>query len=407
MSTRGARFALAFAVLGFASSAAAAYIHYQLLADPTYQSVCDVSATVNCTEVYTSRFGSFGGISVSVFGTIFFALAALLASVSLRASDTVRQSVSEYLFAGSTVSLAAVFYLGYASFVILNRVCILCLVTYAAVAGLFLVSGASSSVSLLALPGRLLSDLRLMAKRPAALAVGAAFVAASVAALALFPREMIVAGTAATGAAAGDGPGGVPAGFDAWYAALPRVTLAEPAEGADLVIVKFNDYQCPPCRQTFMEYQDVFAKYQASHPGRVRYVVRDFPLESECNPLVTSDLHPASCEAAVAVRLAREQGRDQEMEDWLFANQASMTPEMVEQGARVAGGVTNFRERYAATLPAVRADVQTGIDVGARSTPTFVINGVLLAGGVPPPIFDHIIAHELERAARPTSPAAP
>jgi protein-disulfide isomerase len=314
--------------------------------------------------------------------------------------------VSEYLFAGSTISLAAVFYLGYASFAILNRVCILCLVTYAAAGGLFLVSGAASNVSLLALPGRLLGDLRLLTKRPASLALAVAFVVASVGTLVLFPRETVPLSSSAP-ERAGGGTAGAPEGFDQWYASLPRVELSEPFQGADVVVVKFNDYQCPPCRQTYLQYQDVFEKYEASHPGRVRYVTRDFPLESECNAIVTSDLHPASCEAAVAVRLAREQGRDKELENWLFTNQSSMSPQMVEEGLRTVAGVTNFKERYDAVLRSVQVDVQTGIDIGARSTPTFVINGVMLAGGVPPPIFDLIIARELDRAGASARTAAP
>ena len=44
-------------------------------------------------------------------------------------------------------------YLGYASFVILGLVCVLCVVTYAAVIGLFLVSGAATSVPMLTCRG--------------------------------------------------------------------------------------------------------------------------------------------------------------------------------------------------------------------------------------------------------------
>ncbi|MGE0706101.1 MAG: vitamin K epoxide reductase family protein [Vicinamibacterales bacterium] len=401
MSRNATRLALAFALLGLVSSAAAAYIHFRLLADPSYQSVCDVSATVNCTAVYSSRFGSFAGISVALFGTIWFAFATLLAAGAVSAEESTRRNIAEYLFAGSTVSLAAVLYLGYASFVVLNRVCVLCVLTYVAVGGLFLVSGASSSMSLLSVPGQALRDLRLLASRPKSLALAVGFVLASALALAFFPRhspsESLMAGT----------PGAAPVGFEEWYAGLPRVTLDVDREGADVLIVKFNDYQCPPCRQTHMAYQSVLAKYEASHPGKVRYVLRDFPLESECNAIVSSDLHPASCEAAVAVRLAREQGKASEMENWLFANQPSMTPEMVAQGASDVGGVSDFPARYESTLPAVRADIQQGIDIGARSTPTFVINGVMLAGGVPPQVFDLIIAHELERAGSASAEASP
>ena len=33
------------------------------------------------------------------------------------------------------------------------------------------------------------------------------------------------------------------------------------AAGASVVIVKFNDYQCPPCRQTYELYKPIKAKW--------------------------------------------------------------------------------------------------------------------------------------------------
>ena len=79
-----------------------------MLADVGYVSFCDVSATVSCTQVYSSRFGVFAGIPVAVFGAIWFALATLLAIAGFVARAEVRESIPGYLFAGSTLALAAV-----------------------------------------------------------------------------------------------------------------------------------------------------------------------------------------------------------------------------------------------------------------------------------------------------------
>ena len=91
-----------------------------MLADPLYTSFCDVSATVSCTQVYTSRFGTFQGMPVAVFGGIWFAVAALLSVAGMTGRPAVRESVPGYLFAGSTLSLAVILYLGYASFFVLE-----------------------------------------------------------------------------------------------------------------------------------------------------------------------------------------------------------------------------------------------------------------------------------------------
>src|SRR5687768_5007741 len=142
MNRTAALFALVSAIVGLVASVAAAYVHYQVLRDPSYLSFCDVSATVNCSQVYSSRYGSVGGVPVAIFGAIWFAFAALLSVAALTARPAVRESVPAYLFAGSTLALSVILYLGYASFFILGLVCYLCVITYAAVIALFLVSGA-------------------------------------------------------------------------------------------------------------------------------------------------------------------------------------------------------------------------------------------------------------------------
>ena len=140
-----------------------------MLADPTYASFCDVSATVSCTQVYASRFGTFRGVPVAIFGAIWFAFATLLSAAWLTARPAVRESVPGYLFAGSTLALAVALYLGYASFVLLKLVCVLCVITYAAVIALFLVSGAATSLPMLSLPRRAVQDLKVLVTSPLAL----------------------------------------------------------------------------------------------------------------------------------------------------------------------------------------------------------------------------------------------
>ena len=94
MSKTAARLALGFALVGLAASAAAAYAHSRLLRDPSYVSFCDVSLLVSCTQVYASRFSMVGGISVAVFGTLWFAGATLLAGAGLIGPSSVRENVA-------------------------------------------------------------------------------------------------------------------------------------------------------------------------------------------------------------------------------------------------------------------------------------------------------------------------
>jgi uncharacterized membrane protein/protein-disulfide isomerase len=393
----------AFASLGLAAASASTWVHYRILNDPTYASFCDVNATFSCTEAYSSRFGAVGGVPVAVFGVIFFAFVLVLVALCSQ-STTARANLPGYIFGSSTIGLAVVLYLAYASFVILKAVCVLCVGTYVAVIGLFLLSGSATRYPMTSLPNRALGDLRLLLRTPSALAAAAVFVLAAGAAVAWFPGQSVATVSADAGAGAPIEQAPATAvltaeqitQFEAYLAQQPRVPLVVPADGAAVVVVKFNDYQCPPCRQTYMEYKEVFAKWAKQNPGKVRYVTRDYPLERQCNANVNQDLHPSACEAAVAVRLAREKGKAEAMEEWLFANQPKLTPEGVKAAVATVAGVTDYDARFAATLELVKADIAQGAGLKVSGTPTFFMNGMRLPG-LRAEFFDAAIAWELRR----------
>jgi uncharacterized membrane protein/predicted DsbA family dithiol-disulfide isomerase len=397
MAVRTRRWLIGLTVLGLVASAAAAWVHYRLLLHPGYTSFCDVSATVSCSEAYLSPYGSLAGVPVALLGLLWFVLvlALLVAPRWLVAPET----VPTYLFALSTIGLAVVLYLAYGSFVVLKTVCPLCVPTYVAVAGLFLISGGAMTFPMSKLPARALRDLRTLASNPAALVAAILLLSGAATAVAFFPREAAPAGAQAPAAGTS---GEQQSEFERWYVALPTVNPGIPAEGAAVLIVKFNDYQCPPCRQTYENYKSILAKYRASHPGAVRFVTKDFPLDPECNFNAPGGGHLAACEAAVAVRLAEKHNRREAMEDWLFTNQSTLTPDTVKEGARTVGGinVSDFNAQYASVLPLVKADIAAGGALGVRSTPTFFINGRVIKGGLPPQFFDAALAYELKQAKR-------
>ncbi len=385
-----------FALIGLGASAASTWVHYRILNDPTYASFCDVNATLSCTEAYTSRFGSLMGVPVAVFGVLFFASVLGLMAWSVK-SPVTRENLAGYVFAASTIGLAAVLYLAYASYFILDVVCLLCVGTYVAVIGLFVISGASTRYPMTKLPSR-------AAKDPGALAAGMLFAIATAAAFVVLPEQRVTAAADAPATGAVEQQAAIPAAnaaqiqqLEQYLAAQPRIPVMVPDDGAAVVIVKFNDYQCPACGQTYRDYKPVLAKWAKEQPGKVKFISKDYPLERQCNQFVGQDLHLGACEAAVAVRLAREYGKAEAMEDWLFANQPAMTPETVKNAALTVGQVKDFDARFAATLELVKADIAQGAQLKISGTPTFFMNGMRLPG-LRAEFFDAAIAWELRRA---------
>lgn len=379
------------ALVGLMFATASAWVHYRILHDPFYSSVCDVNATFSCTEAYTSRFGAVAGVPVALIGVVYFSFVLALIAICRR-SPSAAENLGGYIFAISTLGLAGVLYLAYASFFILKAVCLLCLGAYAAIIALFLLSGAATRYPMSSLPSRASRDVRTLIRTPMALTAALAFAVAAVLAVVFFPGQPISAsgasGVTAPGASSPETPAlaatppqQAPAGsptqqLEQFLSTQQRVPLLVASNGAAVVIVKFNDYQCPPCRQTYMEYKPILAKLQQQYPGKILFVTRDFPLDPECNPL--GGAHTAACEAAVSVRLAREKGKAEAMEDWLFANQPTLTPALVKSGLQAVAGVGNFDERYPGTLELVKGDITQGTTLSVRGTPTFFMNGIRL-----------------------------
>lgn len=179
---------------------------------------------------------------------------------------------------------------------------------------------------------------------------------------------------------------------------ISRVSLAgRPLLGkkdAPVTLVEFSDYQCPFCRRFF---QETFPALKAEFidTGKLRYVFRDFPLDS---------LHPHARKAAEAAHCAGEQGKYWPAHDLLFGNQDALQIDRLKTYARklqlkdpAAFDDCLTKGKYAAVVQKDHAD---GLTAGVTGTPAFflgktrdedTIEGVLIVGARPLPVFREAI----------------
>jgi protein-disulfide isomerase len=118
--------------------------------------------------------------------------------------------------------------------------------------------------------------------------------------------------------------------------------------------------------------------------GTLRIEWRDFPYRGQ-----------ESVNAAVAARAAQAQDRFWEYHDLLYGSQSSgYSDENLIALAEKAGLDTRrFERNYenARYEPSVRADFQKGLNAGVNGTPTFFVNGKMLAGLQPVGVFENAI----------------
>jgi len=395
MSSLARKLLAGFALLGLAASSAATYVHYNLIKNPDYSSFCDLSEKVSCKAAYLSRYGSIGGVPVAIGGMVFFAWV-LLILWAARGKSSVADSAAAYIFAGSTLGLAVVLYLAYASFFILGEVCPLCVATYVAVIGIFVVSGGASSVPMKSLPSRVFKDIRVLVATPLALVVALLFVAGASWGMTAFPRETerppVVQLQPISNEQRSE--------LERWWDMQPKASnFPYDNAGAKVLVVEFADFQCPHCKQMYFAYKPILDRYMAEHPNDVKFIFKNWPLSSVCNPAVPSIKFAATCEASSAYLQAKSKGTDEKLKDWFFLHQEELSPDTVKTAAKDIGKITDFDAQYPKTLQQIKTDGSIGASLGVDSTPVFFINGRRIpGGGAAPQWFDHLIQIELSRA---------
>jgi protein-disulfide isomerase len=144
----------------------------------------------------------------------------------------------------------------------------------------------------------------------------------------------------------------------------------DPSRGsatAAVTIVEFTDFQCPACAAMHPVLEEVLKSYG----DKVRFVVRDFPL----------NIHDNARKAAEAANAANAQGKFFEYITLLFQHQKALDVPSLKKYASELG---LDRARFDAALDRgtyameVQRDVEDGELYGVGSTPTIFINGVQL-----------------------------
>ena len=149
------------------------------------------------------------------------------------------------------------------------------------------------------------------------------------------------------------------------------VAVTEPnvlgATSAPVQIVEYSDFGCPACRA--WHNAGIWEQLQAEFGEQISFEFRHFPVITAQSP-----------KAAEAAQCAAEQGGFWQYHDYVYEEtpQSALSVPQLKDYATVVGlDKTTFDgcldsgkyEQY------VRRDWQAALDIGARGTPTFLING--------------------------------
>jgi protein-disulfide isomerase len=157
---------------------------------------------------------------------------------------------------------------------------------------------------------------------------------------------------------------------------------------APVTVYEISDFQCPYCRQFAVETMPALDR-EYVQTGKVRWIFVNLPLSMHRNAVPAAEL--AMCAARV--------NRFWPMHDLLFRNQTRWAS-LAEPGdyfLRLADSASVSRDtltsclRGGLTRDLVRADAEGSIRSGARSTPSFYVEGGMITGAQPVEVFRTVL----------------
>jgi protein-disulfide isomerase/uncharacterized membrane protein len=429
--------------------------HGESLGASAVSQVCGTGAESGCDQVTQSRFAQVRGMPLGGVGVVFYGGLAILLALALLGGPETRAAAGGLVLLALTLALAADVVLLGIQVVAIGRYCVMCLITYAL--------GALALV--MALPAR--RDGRVVGEallRPDGRLAFAGWAIAT-----LLPVTGVVAAESALDHRERDriaGLLGTPAPAPAPAAPAPAAPLVSPAPGSDVArfqeearvateqarrlqeilddprkldqyfaekaarefeqgpvhalklegvaykgpaqapirVIEFSDFLCPFCKNI----AGAFQSYLPGTGGRVSVYFKNYPLDSECNPNVSTSMHPGACHLARGGLCAHEQGRFWPYHDKVFFGSPLASPSKADV-IRLAGesGLDAAAFQTCLDSPRIKeklaAEIAEAKSSGVEATPTLFVNGKRL-----PRIndFTQTVEKEAQKLGLPPLPAS-
>lgn len=351
------------------------------------QSLCNVSEVLNCDAVSASRFSSFLGIPMAMWGVVTnFILLYFLAVTRFNLVQD-RAKTSRYSLMLSGVTVVASLVMGTISLVLMNNLCIFCIATYLlSFVGFFGIWKATEDAT----GPNLTEDIKdiFTTEKWVAGFLIAIPVFAFVGNLMYLEShgfseiEKISAEKVAYWQVSAE------QNFDLSSGLSFQTSTVEPR----MTIVEFADFRCPHCKFAAPTLH-AFAK---SHPD-VRLVFKPFPLDGTCNEAIRSGGDGISCGLSAAVMCAEQiTKKGWVAHDYFFENQSeiiqiqNLEKNLEGVSSKIGISVEDLKKciKDPATMEVVRKMAKEGEVAKIQGTPTIFANGKLLSGGQLLPVLE-------------------
>lgn len=362
------------AVIGLIASIYLTVSHYRAYMDISYSSFCAISRAINCDTISQSKYSIFLGLPVSIYGIIGYTFfLTFLPFASIDKADKRRiwslLGILSLLFSLYSVALAFI------STYYIRAYCIMCILTYVVnlllLYYVWIIRRRFPETGIIRSFGR---DFQFMwSKRKQALPLFSSFFLCIVLLHLFIPHYWEFSPPPLHA----EIPHGITEDGHPWIG----------AENPRLTIVEYTDYLCFQCKKMHFYLRQLVVQ----HPDKIRVVHYHYPMDDKYNPTVVPEpFHIGSGKLSLFAIYAGTQGKFWKMNDILFTIARESKSIDLRKLARyvglnpraLSGSINDPRMNKK-----LQIDIWKGMKLRVIGTPTYLIEGKLYPGHIPPEII--------------------
>ncbi|WP_413581463.1 DsbA family protein [Bdellovibrio sp. HCB288] len=352
-------------------------------------SVCNVSSTFNCDTVTASKFASFLGIPMAMWGVAANLILLFLLCITRWNLTLDRDKTSRYAFLMSILVLLGSVVMGVISITSMTAYCLFCIGTY--ILSLISFVGAWKGAT-----NPTISNLTEDIKD--------AFVSDKwfLGSLVAIPVIAFIANLMYTETKGFGDMEKISKERVGYWTMAPEqqfdnskgLTLQMGSEPAVMTIVEFADFFCPHCKHA----APPIHSFVKGHTD-VKLVFKPFPIDGTCNKAVQGGGDGVRCGLAASVFCADKIAqKGWTAHDFIFEKQAEfmgapILDKLLDQVATATGIPADELKKCSsdtATLELISGMAKEGETAQIQGTPTVFVNGKLLTGGQSKPVLEEV-----------------
>lgn len=352
-------------------------------------SVCNVSSTFNCDTVTASKFASFLGIPMAMWGVAANLILLFLLCITRWNLTLDRDMTSRYAFLMSILVLLGSVVMGAISITSMTAYCLFCIGTY--ILSLISFVGAWKGAT-----NPTISNLTEDIKD--AFVTDKWFLGSLVA----IPVIAFIANLMYTETKGFGDMEKISKERVGYWTMAPEqqfdnskgLTLQMGTEPAVMTIVEFADFFCPHCKHA----APPIHSFVKGHTD-VKLVFKPFPIDGTCNKAVQGGGDGVRCGLAASVFCAEKIAqKGWTAHDFIFEKQAEfmgapILDKLLDQVATATGISADELKKCSsdtATLELISGMAKEGETAQIQGTPTVFVNGKLLTGGQSKPVLEEV-----------------